>query len=1037
MLAAAFMMWCGVPEHANAEEAGLHCYPSEEQIQIYKEDGTWEERQAYVKNLNYSQPSQELLYNAVQREHGFSTYAAGDDIPYKRKGMQVTGDAKLLLVRVEFADVKFENSKNYTEQELYHMVMGNTSTGIFPYESLNAYYKRSSYNKLNITSDKVYSCTLSKNRKEYEGEHDGEQDLIKEVLTSLDETVDFNNYDANQDGRIDGICINFAGENTGWGSTWWSHKFYFLDNSIQFDNVTPSAYVFQETYNKNDSSGTQVLIHETGHLLGLPDYYSQWSDGIGATDMMSNNRGDHNGFSKWLLGWIEEKNILRITKADGDTKVELSPLASEEIGDQPMIAVIAPEDTSIYSEYFVVQYDEYMGNQSFYELENPGYRVFHVDAQLNDDGTNFEHDNVYEDNNHYFIKAVPIVEGECAKRYHYINGDQLTPDTNESSAFYGGNILGFTGIEMTDFTTGDSPSFNVSFREKEALDGKLELQIKDGSVLNMAEMTLNSNMPLTYAWWSYEMAYLEDSEGNKHYIEHYLKDGSQQITTSYIFIANQLKPETEYTLVFPEGMFQIDEDVYSEEYRLPVKTGKFPKIEALFTFNSLRKSNVFNVDDTKSGIIKIVRSTSDEWIAEMSVFEENEEVKKVQVNLPIPEGFGSIRLINALTCYDGTIAIEIQAIRSHSCFYKIDLNGNVLAGPVVVEDKLDVFPAGNGLKGVSSSSDSVGAPDFENEPKLEIYSIDFENEPSTLVVDMYKYRSYAYAFDKESYVVIHDLDQGYQVNVFNNNDELIQTMDISDYIEERICDVIKSGDHLAILQSTYLEYDEHVISISIFDMEGSHLGTHEIFHTTSWKDFDGWSFDKTSWGYSLYNSTSQQANMIYFLNDDFELIFAMQIPDSIVSATHMGNRCAFTWYDYTIPGEAVAITEPIVTEDTSETDESTDEEETKETVEPETDESQEESKETEVPESEESKETVVPESEETKQTEASKSEETKQTDAPEMNEPKNEDTTKETKPNDNPDTADRSNITWVCFATLASGIIMLLCFGRYWLRDYR
>ena len=100
-----------------------------------------------------------------------------------------------------------------------------------------------------------------------------------------------------------------------------------------------------------------------------------------------------------------------------------------------------------------------------------------MDAQLNDDGTNFEHDNVYEDNNHYFIKAVPIVEGECAKRYHYINGDQLTPDTNESSAFYGGNILGFTGIEMTDFTTGDSPSFNVSFREKEALDGKLELQI--------------------------------------------------------------------------------------------------------------------------------------------------------------------------------------------------------------------------------------------------------------------------------------------------------------------------------------------------------------------------------------------------------------------------------------------------------------------------------------------------------------------------------------------------------------------------------
>ena len=87
--------------------------------------------------------------------------------------------------------------------------------------------------------------------------------------------------------------------------------------------------------------------------------------------MMNKNRGDHNGFSKWLLGWIEEENILRITRADGDTEVSLSPLAVESPGTDKLIAVVAPEDTSIYSEYFVVQYDEYMGNQSFYELKTP------------------------------------------------------------------------------------------------------------------------------------------------------------------------------------------------------------------------------------------------------------------------------------------------------------------------------------------------------------------------------------------------------------------------------------------------------------------------------------------------------------------------------------------------------------------------------------------------------------------------------------------------------------------------------------------
>ena len=338
-----------------ADEHASHCIPTEEQIQAYKEDGTWEQRQEYVKKLNHANPSEELLYQAIQREYGFVTYAAGDDIPEDWKGMQVTGDAKMLLVRVEFADVKFENSKIYTEEDFLNMVVGNESTGTFPYESLNAYYERSSYGKLNITSDQVFSCTLSKNREEYEWEDYGEQDLIKEVLEMLDPAVDFSDYDANNDGRLDGICINFAGDNDGWGSTWWSHKYEYQDSSIKYDGVIPCGYIFLETYAYEDSYGTQTLIHETGHLLGLPDYYSRSSDGIGTTDMMNNNAGDHSGFSKWLLGWIEEENILRITSTDENKEVALAPLACESLENNKLIAVIAPEDTSIYSEYFVVQ----------------------------------------------------------------------------------------------------------------------------------------------------------------------------------------------------------------------------------------------------------------------------------------------------------------------------------------------------------------------------------------------------------------------------------------------------------------------------------------------------------------------------------------------------------------------------------------------------------------------------------------------------------------------------------------------------------
>ena len=96
-------------------------------------------------------------------------------------------------------------------------------------------------------------------------------------------------------------------------------------------------------------------------MLGLPDYYAAQgndSTAIATVDMMKDNTGDHNGFSKWLLGWIPEENIQRVTKEDGEQVISLDPIASETLSNKKMIAVVAPEDTSLYSEYFVVQYDE-------------------------------------------------------------------------------------------------------------------------------------------------------------------------------------------------------------------------------------------------------------------------------------------------------------------------------------------------------------------------------------------------------------------------------------------------------------------------------------------------------------------------------------------------------------------------------------------------------------------------------------------------------------------------------------------------------
>jgi M6 family metalloprotease-like protein len=59
--------------------------------------------------------------------------------------------------------------------------------------------------------------------------------------------------------------------------------------------------------------------------LGLPDYYD-YDDttgpkgGVGGWDMMDYNGGDHNAFSKYLLGWIDPLVI-----RSGTQKIILPP----------------------------------------------------------------------------------------------------------------------------------------------------------------------------------------------------------------------------------------------------------------------------------------------------------------------------------------------------------------------------------------------------------------------------------------------------------------------------------------------------------------------------------------------------------------------------------------------------------------------------------------------------------------------------------------------------------------------------------------
>jgi hypothetical protein len=137
------------------------------------------------------------------------------------------------------------------------------------------------------------------------------------------------------------------------------------------------------------------LIHETGHMLGLDDYYSYDRDGspAGMCDMMDFNIGDHNGYSKMLLGWIKPRFV---DGSESDFTLSLSSFT--ENGDCIILRNTStdPWNKTPFDEYLLLQYytptglnekdaagyPEWRAAGQGGLYKQPGLQLFHVDSRV-------------------------------------------------------------------------------------------------------------------------------------------------------------------------------------------------------------------------------------------------------------------------------------------------------------------------------------------------------------------------------------------------------------------------------------------------------------------------------------------------------------------------------------------------------------------------------------------------------------------------------------------------------------------------------
>lgn len=614
-----------------AETDESPCILTDEQRAAYEADGTLDARIAYQESLRNDRPSEGLISQAVERERaaqGIGAYAVPSNWS---SGMASVGAAHVLGLRITFPDHQFE--ENDTLDALQSIIGPKTQnaaapagTSPFPYESLSAYYYRASYGKLSLTGE-AFDYTAKYERDYYTN---NPESLVAEALAALDESEDLSRFDANKDGKLDAVYVHFAGPDTGWGSVWWSNESTASDPTLYEDGSVRLWNMVLLAENSSNSWAARTIIHETGHVLGLPDYYSarsqtgQGSDrsGILTFDMMMQNMGDHNGYSKWLVGWLPEEKITRIVAnedgisvtrngevlehhdaVDGDTPsvdATLGAYAGDDASETGGIVVVSNQDTGMFSSLYLIEYDRYAGNQSvryldaaLTEHELPsGFRVFRVRGELTDDGSDYANSNLYGTVHSQLIELVdpdmdkthttggidyaPSAVGEDAYGCMLFEGSAITPQGYPSTNFFENASIGFTGLTIAAKDTGgETGTISVSYSDdsKPEISGELALAPTFESFSNASVLTLRASTPILKATEEMQQAQLV-IDGSTYMLPFTTVKGDT-VSTECLLDPEALSPSSRCELVYPAGMFVLgktgDETLLSPEVRIPLQ----------------------------------------------------------------------------------------------------------------------------------------------------------------------------------------------------------------------------------------------------------------------------------------------------------------------------------------------------------------------------------------------------------------------------------------------------------------------------------
>ena len=231
-------------------------------------------------------------------------------------------------------------------------------------------------------------------------------------------------------------------------------------------------FMFDETLGVNANVDAETYIHEFGHLLGLPDYYSQShaAGPLGGWDMMDWNAGDHGPLNKLMLGWIDPI----VATAGFQYDVTLDSYSLDTDGED--VALLIPRsnanfnDGDAFDEYLLIiyytpngLYSGHMGTDA--SISEAGIAIYHVDARLANDANEWE----------FFLNDN---EGTSTFLVSLLEADKNNSIPSNTSAVSNSDILRSGSIDLSTYSWNQGGSINVKIAIETMLPGSATLNVE-------------------------------------------------------------------------------------------------------------------------------------------------------------------------------------------------------------------------------------------------------------------------------------------------------------------------------------------------------------------------------------------------------------------------------------------------------------------------------------------------------------------------------------------------------------------------------